>query len=238
MIETPFNRIIKPNNDIYLIPKSGKYNYVFIFIHGLHDTPKKFVDHFDKNDGLFPSDFKIILPCAPVQNCDAHLYHEPTTSWFNIFTNHGKEIKDDSIDINQLEASSNRIKDIIKEEAELLNYDYSKIFISGFSQGACASFHIGLTLDNLLGGIIGFCGMPLSLYKINENNKNNLNILVILGAKDPFFKEEYVKEQIKNIIGERDKLEIKVYENIAHNINNDGMNCLKEFVFKLLNKIE
>ena len=76
--------------------------------------------------------------------------------------------------------------------------------------------------------------MPLSLYKINEYNKNNLNILVILGAKGPFFKEKYVKEQIKNIIGERDKLEIKVYENIAHNINNDGMNCLKEFVLKLL----
>ena len=186
---------------MYLIPKSGKHNYVFIFIHGLHDTPKKFVDLFDKNDDLFPSDFKIILPCTPVQNCDAHLYHEPTTSWFNIFTNHGKEIKDDSIDLNQLEISSNRIKDIINKEAEFLNNDYSKIFISGFSQGACITFHIGLSLEKLLGGIICICGMPLSLYKINENNKNNLDILVILGAKDPFFKEEYVKEQIKNIIG-------------------------------------
>ena len=179
MVENPFNRIIKPNKDIYLIPKSGKHNYVFIFIHGLHDTPKKFVDYFDKKDGLFPSDFKIILPCAPIQNCDAHLYHDPTTSWFNIYTNHGKEIKDDSIDINQLENASNRIKSLIREEAELLNNDYSKIFLSGFSQGACVSFHIGLTLEKLLGGIICFCGMTLSLNKTNENNKNNLNILVI-----------------------------------------------------------
>ena len=235
MNDSPFNRIIKSNNDIYLIPKSGEYNYIFIFIHGLHAKPETYINLFDKNDGLFPSDFKIILPCAPIQNCDAHLYHGPTTSWFNIFTNHGKEIKDDSIDINQLENASNRIKSLIREEAELLNNDYSKIFISGFSLGACVSFHIGLTLEKLSGGIICFCGMPLSLYKINENNKNNLNILVILGAKGPFFKEEYVKEQIKNIIGERDKLKIKVYENIAHNINNDGMNYMKEFVLKLLN---
>ena len=96
-----------------------------------------------------------------------------------------KKLKDDSIDINQLEDSSNRIKSLIREEAELLNNDYSKIFLSGFSQGACVSFHIGLTLEKLLGGIICFCGMPLSLYNTNENNKNNLNILVILGAKDP-----------------------------------------------------
>ena len=233
MTETPFNRITKTNNDIYLIPKSSKYNYVFIFIHGLHASPKTYIDLFDKKDGLFHSDFKIILPCAPIQNCDAN-NGKPTTSWFNIFTNHGKEIKDDSIDLNQLEISSNRIKDIIKEEAELLNNDYSKIFLCGFSQGACITFHIGLSLEKLLGGIICMCGMPLSLYKINENNKNNLNILVILGAKDLFFKEEYVKEQIKNIIGERDKLEIKVYENNAHHVYDEEMSYIKEFVLNIL----
>ena len=35
---------------------------------------------------------------------------KPTTSWFNITNKHGKEIKEDSIDLNQLEISSNRIK--------------------------------------------------------------------------------------------------------------------------------
>ena len=234
MTETPFNRITQPNNDIYLIPKSGKYNYLFIFIHGLHASPKTYIDIFDKKDGLFNSDFKIILPCAPIQNCDAN-NGKPTRSWFNITTDHSKEIKDDSIDVNQLEISSNRIKDIINKEAELLKNDYSKIFLCGFSQGACLSFHIGLTLDKLLGSIICICGIPLSLYKINEYNKNYLKILVILGAKDPFFKEEYAKEQVKKIIGERNNLEIKVYENNAHHVYDDEMNNIKEFV---LNKIK
>ena len=235
MNDTPFNRIVKSNNDIYLIPKSGKYNYIFIFIHGLYAKPETYVNLFDKNDGLFPSDFKIILPCAPIQNVYVN-NGKPTTSWFNISSKYGKEIREDSIDLNQLEISSNRIKKIIQEEAELLNNDYSKIILSGFSQGACVSFHVGLTLDKLLGSIICLCGMPLSSYEIKENNKNLLNILVILGRKDPFFIEEYVKEKIKNILGERNNLIIKVYENNAHHVYDDEMDFIKKYVLNLLNK--
>ncbi len=69
-----------------------------------------------------------------------------------------------------MEISSNRIKNIIKEETELLNNDYAKIFLCGFFQRACVSFHVGLTLDKLLGFIVYMCGMPFSGYKINENN--------------------------------------------------------------------
>ena len=39
---------IKPNNEIILIPNSNKYDYVFIFMHGLFATPFNFVDKFDK----------------------------------------------------------------------------------------------------------------------------------------------------------------------------------------------
>ena len=233
MSDSPFNRINKQNNDIYLIPKSSKYKYVFIFIHGLYALPKTYIDLFDKKEGLFPNDFKIILPCAPIQNVDVN-NGKPTTSWFNISPKHGKEIQEDSIDFNQLETSSIRIKNIIKEEAELLNHDYSKIFLCGFSQGACLTFHIGLTLDKLLGCIICMCGIPLSVYKINENNLNNLNILVVLGRKDPFFKEEYVKKRIEEIIGNKKNLMIKVYENNAHHVYDDELNDIKEYI---LNKL-
>ena len=233
MNDSPFNRINKQNNDIYLIPKSGKYKYVFIFIHGLYASPKTYIDLFDKKEGLFPNDFKIILPCAPIQNVDVN-NGKPTTSWFNISPKHGKEIQEDIIDFNQLETSSIRIKNIIKEEEELINNDYSKIFLCGFSQGACLTFHIGLTLDKLLGSIICICGIPLSVYKIKENNLNNLNILVVLGRKDPFFKEEYVKKRIEEIIGNKKNLMIKVYENNAHHVYDDELNDIKEYI---LNKL-
>ena len=234
MADSPFNRITKPNNDIYLIPKSDKYKYVFIFIHGLYAKPQTYVDLFDKKDGIFPPDFKIIIPCAPVQNVDVN-DGKPTTSWFNINKKHGKEIHEDSIDFNQLEASSNLIIKIIREEAKLLNNDYSKIFLCGFSQGACLSFHIGLTLDKILGCIVCMCGIPLSVYKINENNRKNLNIFVVLGGKDGFFIEDYVKGQIKNVIGDKENMTIKVYENNAHHVYEDELNDIKEFILNKLN---
>ena len=235
MTDSPFNRLIKANNDIYLIPKADKYKYVFIFIHGLYASPMTYINLFDSKEGIFPSYFKIILPCAPIQNVDVN-NNQPTTSWFNISKKYGKEIHEDSIDLNQLENSSNIIKKIIKEEAGLMNNDFSKIFLCGFSQGACLSFHIGLTLDKLLGGIICVCGIPLSTYKINENNKNILNIFVVLGGKDEFFIEEYVKDQIKNVIGTQKNLRIKVYENNAHHVYEDELNDIKNYILNILHQ--
>ena len=72
MTDSPFNRINKPNNDIYLIPNSSKYKYIFIFVHGLHASSKTYIDYFGKIDGSFPSDFKIILLCAPIQNVNVN----------------------------------------------------------------------------------------------------------------------------------------------------------------------
>ena len=39
MTESPFKRLTKNKNDIILMPKSGKYDYVYIFMHGLFTSP-------------------------------------------------------------------------------------------------------------------------------------------------------------------------------------------------------
>ena len=70
MTESPFKRIKKNKNDIELLPKSGKYEDVYIFMHGLLTSPSKYVDFFDTADSPIPSNFKVVMPCAPVQNAD------------------------------------------------------------------------------------------------------------------------------------------------------------------------
>ncbi len=234
MNNTPFKRIVKSNKEIHLIPKKNQYKYVYIFMHGLFASPLNFVDIFDQYDGPLPDTFKIILPCAPVQNADFNK-GKPTTSWFNISAKYGGEIYEDCIDYNQLEMSSNKIKKIIHEEAKLLKGDYSKIFVSGFSQGACLSFHIGLSFEYLLGGIACFCGIPVSYTKINPNNKKNLNIFVALGWKDNFFQLNFSKDQIKNIIGRNPNLVVKEYRNNAHQVYDDELFDLKQFILNIIN---
>ena len=90
MSRSPFNRITKSNKEIQLIPKSNHYKYVYIFMHGLFATPLNFVDKFDRNNGPLSDSFKIILPCAPVQNADFNR-GQPTTSWFNISAKYALE---------------------------------------------------------------------------------------------------------------------------------------------------
>ena len=70
MSESPFKRLIKNKNDIILMPKSGKYDYVYIFMHGLFTSPSKYVDFFDNGKSPIPSNFKVIMPCAPIRNAD------------------------------------------------------------------------------------------------------------------------------------------------------------------------
>ena len=233
MKSSPFTRITKPNKVIHLIPKSNNYKYIFIFLHGLFASPLNFVDIFDKFNGPIPDSFKIILPCAPTQNADFN-NGNPTTSWFNISTKYGGVILEDTIDYNELEKSSQYIKNIINEEVKLLNGDYSKIFLSGFSQGACLSFHIGLSFEFLLGGIICFCGVPFSYTKVNEKNKKNLNIFTALGCKDGFFQIKYALDQIKNLIGDNSNLIVKEYPNNAHKVCDDEIEDMKKFILNII----
>jgi predicted esterase len=233
---SPFTKVVKNNDEIHLIPKSGHYKYVFIFLHGLGGNPKNFVKRFDKVNGPIPDSFKIILPCAPKQRVDAYNGVEKN-SWFNVFkSKEGKSpITENKIDFNDLVKSSNKIKNIIREEAHKLNDDYSKIFVGGFSQGAFLSYDIGLSFEKVLGGIVCFCGIPLKQTNKLSLNGSNLNILAILGGVDRLFPLQYAKDQIKSVIVGNKNLIIKEFIKRGHEVSNDELNEMKSFI---LNKIK
>lgn len=234
--DSPFTKVVKNNGEVHLIPKSGQYKYVFIFLHGLNGSPDKFVNRFDKSNGPIPSSFKIILPSAPKQRVDAY-GGDKINSWFNLRRSKGDKspIQEKEIDFNELVQSSNKIKSIIREEVHKLNGDYSKIFVGGFSQGACLSYDIGLSFEKVLGGIVCFCGIPFKQTRKLVQNGSNLNILAILGGKDHYFPLKYAKEQIKSIIVENKNLKIKEYGKRGHEVGDDELKEMKSF---LLNKIK
>ena len=62
---SPFTKQVKSGGEVHLIPKSGKYKYVFIFLSGLNGSPDNYAQKFGKLGGPIPDSFKIILPCAP-----------------------------------------------------------------------------------------------------------------------------------------------------------------------------
>ena len=69
----------------------------------------------------------------------------------------------------------------------------------------------------------------------NENNKKKLNIFVALGEKDIAFPPEMVKKNIKAIIGERENLIIKEYASHEHDVYDDQLEDMRNFISKLIN---
>ena len=116
-----------------------------------------------------------------------------------------------------------------------MNGDYSKIFIGGYSQGACLAYDIGLSFDKILGDIVCFCGIPFKKTQKLSYNRNNLNILAILGGKDHYFPLSYAKQQIRSKIAGNNNLLIKEFLNRGHEVSDDEVNVMKSFI---LNKIK
>jgi hypothetical protein len=88
--ELPFKKVIKEDSFIHLVPKSGKYDYIFIFMHGLFGKGEDYVETFNKKDGPIPENFKIILPGAKLEYVTR--IGSNISSWFDALGNDGDVI--------------------------------------------------------------------------------------------------------------------------------------------------
>ena len=229
---SPFKKITKENSEIHLIPKSGKYDYVLIFMHGLTGNSTENLEKFNKKDGPIPDNFKIILPCAPVEFVTRLNFS--TNSWFDITGENRAYTVEEDLVFSDIEKSANKIIQIIENEVKNVKNDYKRIFVGGFSQGACMSYHIGLSFEHTLGGIIPFCGIPVSKTQIKENNKNDLNIFSILGGKDIYFTFDYAFNQTLNVLSEFNNLKIEIFKDAEHAVKDAELEYVKTFIKSLI----
>lgn len=126
----PFNKIVKEGPEIDLIPKSGKYDYIFIFMHGLFGKPEEYIKTFNKKDGPILENFKIILPGAKEQYVSR--LNSSTTSWFDILGINNDVILEKDIVFEDLDKSGDRIKQIIREEVQMLIIITGKFLLGDF----------------------------------------------------------------------------------------------------------
>jgi predicted esterase len=229
--ESPFEVKKIDDTETQLIPKSGKYDYIFIFMHGLLGKPEEYLQTFNKKDGPIPDNFKIILPCASVEFVTR--LNMSTTSWFDLAGKDGDVIVEEDMNVNDMDRNADRIEKIIQNEVKDLNYNYSRVFVGGFSQGACMSFHIGLRFNYTLGGIVTFCGIPISKTQIKEG-RENLNILSFIGGKDIYIPYNYSKPQYAKILKNFTNLNLKPYDEEEHAVADSELKDVKDFIKSLI----
>ena len=214
------------NNDIYLIPKEKQHTHTLIWLHGLGDVPTSYLDMFNKYDSPIPFFFKIILLCAPTSNVS--LYNEKTTSWFDIYESGFK--KEKSYNYEDVKNNQKKIKNIIEEEIKLLNGNYDKIFIGGFSQGSCLSLDFAFTFENKIGGIIACSGILFYETEIKEENKD-INIFIAHGKYDKVINFDVSMKSYERI---KDFKNVEIHDyRMLHNICQEEAEEIRKFVKKL-----
>ena len=208
--------------DIILTPEN--YTKVLLWLPGVGDVPDSYKDDFI-TDAIIPNDVKVILLSPPVKPFTLS-ENKSITNWFDIYK---PGFHDTSYyNFEDAATSSNRIIKIIKNEAKKLKNDYSKIYIGGFSQGACMALYMGLGTSFNLGGVIVCSGFLFPQLQINEENKD-LKIFIGHGTEDNVIGYNIAKNSYERILGYKNVI-FKTYENMKHTIDDLEFDEIKKFL--------
>jgi len=137
--------------DVFALTNGSSYEYAVVWLHGGGGSGEgEYKWNFDWWGDI--SDLKVIYPSSP----------RPDHLWFRTFKNGCGEDQDCSYNLDDVRASSDRIKALIEHEVQILHNDSSKVYLAGFSQGAEMTTHMQITaLDFPLGGNIVMDGYPI-----------------------------------------------------------------------------
>ena len=157
------------------------------------------------------------------------------TSWFDIYKQ--KNLVG-NYNFEDVKANSKFIVEVIEDEVKFYKGDYSKIFIGGFSQGACMSLHIGFTLNHVLGGVLSLSGIlfPESISNHDSiKEKDKLPIFIGHGTVDDVIELEKAEQSYKPIMS-KSCVEVHTYKNMKHSICSQEEDDIKAFLESCINK--
>ena len=213
-------------SQLVLSPVNKAYKYCLIWLHGLNMSVQDFFSLFLAEDliGLL-TDTKIVIPQAP--KAFVNVEGREVFSWFNVIERNFAKPFDEIFDRQEITTNSKTITELIHQEAEALQGNYSRVFLGGFSGGCAMSLHVGLSLPQKLGGIIGYAGY---LFEITPKLSDDRNVLVIHGHKDkirPWMTVEHTYLPFK----EKDNVKILLFDNIEHDIrSSEGRKAVYKFI--------
>ena len=203
------------DNCIIIDPKKH-HHYSFIMLHPMFsnsDYFNNFIEYFSKLDNF--QNIKFILPESPIMNIDyPNNKHYNAKSWYNYYTCYNNISKVDDIDLNDFVEQSNRIKNIIINEAILLK-NFNNIFIIGISQGGTLLFNILNKLPTNIGGLFCIKSIYMDKYIRLRNNKNT-PIFIFSGNLDNIYNIKFQKKTFKILKKRNYNIKHSIIKNLDH----------------------
>ena len=203
-----------------IINASMKHKFTFIMLHPMHCDSKyfyNFLDYFEKISKvnyIFES-IKFIFPEASLMDIDYpnnKLYN--IKSWYNYYTCYDNINKVDKIDIQDFENSTNRIINIIYNEAFILN-NFKHIHLVGVSQGGTLLFNILNKLPISIGGLYVIKSIYMDKYiKLKKNLKTP--IFIYSGSQDNIYNLKLQKICFKKLKNRKYDISWTIINNLDH----------------------
>ena len=148
--------------------------------------------------------------------------------WFDLNTEDSKYILQES------KKAENILKNYIFEVSDHFKLNYSRICLSGFSQGCMMSLNVGLTSEKKFSCIVGFSGKIINMQDLSSRIKNKTNILMIHGENDPIVPPNNLLEAEDFFIRKKIKIETLMIKNCDHHIPIEASSAALNFIKKKL----
>jgi phospholipase/carboxylesterase len=142
--------------------------------------------------------------------------------WYSVDFSGGKPV----IDAEQAERSRQILLQFIGQLAEKHAFDATKVYCSGFSQGAIMSFSLGLTAPDRVRGIAAFSGRVLEEIKpimAEKAQLGKLSAFISHGTADGTLPVHYARESKQLLDSLGILTEYHEYGGVGHGISSDNL---------------
>ena len=149
--------------------------------------------------------------------------------WFDLNTNDQNYINEEALKSELI------IKKFIGEVKSEYNLNYSKLCLSGFSQGCMMAINVGFTLEESLACVVGFSGKIIDKNDLSKRLTSKSDILLIHGELDTVVPPSNLLDAKDFFLRNKINIFSKIIKNSEHNISveasSDGLTFIKKHLY-------
>ena len=149
--------------------------------------------------------------------------------WFDLNTNDQNYINEEALKSELI------IKKFIGEVKSEYNLNYSKLCLSGFSQGCMMAINVGFTLEESLACVVGFSGKIIDKNDLSKRLTSKSDILLVHGELDTVVPPSNLLDAKDFFLRNKINIFSKIIKNSEHNISveasSDGLTFIKKHLY-------